>query len=112
MKGRMTIKYSKYLTINCVKYLYVIINKVNGCVEEFNLNKSLTLVPTNENKEMIKKFEKLWSKIINLISSITKNSDDHNDKFIKIKFNFDEELPLNKTIDISSMIIVIKTVFL
>ena len=31
------------------------INKVNGYFEEMNGNKYLTLVPTNENKEIIKK---------------------------------------------------------
>ena len=31
------------------------------------------LVTSNENKEIIKKYEELWSKIRNLISSVTKN---------------------------------------
>ena len=31
---------------------------------------------------------------------------------MKIKFNSDEELPLNKTIEISSMTIVVRTIFL
>ena len=30
---------------------------------------------------------------------------------MKIKFNLDYELPLNKTIDISSMTVVVRTVF-
>ena len=32
-------------------------NKMNGYFEEINENKYLTLVPTNENKEKIKKYE-------------------------------------------------------
>ena len=40
-----------------------------------------------------------------LIRSITKNSDDYNGKYMKTKFNSDDELPLNKTIEIHSMII-------
>ena len=51
----MTIKDSKYLKINSVNPSYVISNKVNGYFEEINGNKYLTLVPTNENKEKIKK---------------------------------------------------------
>ena len=31
---------------------------------------------------------------------------------MKIKFNSDDELPLNKTIEIRSMIIVVRTIFL
>ena len=41
-----------------------------------NGNKYLTLVPTNESKEKIKWYGELWSKIKDLIRSITKNSDD------------------------------------
>ena len=33
--------------------------------------------------------------------------DDYNEKYMKTKFNFDDELPLNKKIEISSMIIVV-----
>ena len=35
----------------------------------------ITLLPSNENKEKIQKYEELWSKIRDLIRSITKNSD-------------------------------------
>ena len=49
---------------------------MNGYFEEINRNKYLTLVPTNESKEKNKKYEKPWSKIKDLISSITKNSND------------------------------------
>ena len=45
-----------------------------------------------------------------LIRSITKNSDDYDKKYMKIKFNVDGELPLNKT-EIPSMIIVGRAVF-
>ena len=69
--------------------LYLIFNKVNGYFEEINGNKYLTLVPTNENKEKIKKYEELWSKIIDLFRSITKNSDS-SEKYMKIKFNSDD----------------------
>ena len=48
---------------------------MGGYFEEVNKSKYLTLVPTNENKEKIKKREKLLSKIRNLIEAITKNSD-------------------------------------
>ena len=60
------------------------------------------LVPTNETKENIKKYEKLWSKIRNLIRLMTENSDGYDENYMKIKFNLDEELPLNKMIEIPS----------
>ena len=49
-------------------------------------------------KKKIKKQEELWNKIKDLIWSITKNSDDYEEKYLEIKFNLDDELPLNKTI--------------
>ena len=40
----------------------------------------LMFVPTNESKEKIKKYQELWSKIRNLSRSITKYSDDYDEK--------------------------------
>ena len=55
---------------------------------------------TNKSKQKIKTYEELWSRIKALIRSITKNSDDYDEKYIKITFNLCDELPLNKTIEI------------
>ena len=38
-----------------------------------------------------------------MIGSINKNSDDYNEKYMTTKFNLDDQLPLNKTIEIPSM---------
>ena len=56
------------------------------------------LVFTNESKEIIKKYEELWSKIRDLIRSISKYSDDYDEKYMKIVFDSDNDLPLNKRI--------------
>ena len=80
--------------------------------EEINGNKYLPLVSTNKSQEKIKKYEELWSKIRNLISSLTKYSDDFDEIYIKITFDLDNELSLNKTIEIPSMIIVVTVIFL
>ena len=69
------------------------------------------MLVSTDSKEKIKKYEELWSKIRDLIRSVTKNSDDYDEKYIKIKFNSDDELPLNKTIEIRSMKIVVRAVF-
>ena len=105
------IKDSIYIRINCVNPLYLIFSKVPLYFEEINGKKYLKLFPTNESKEKIKKYEELWSKIRYLIGLITKNSDDYDEKYMKIKFNSDDELPLNKTIETPSMIIVVRAVF-
>ena len=66
------------------------------------------LVPTNESKQIIKKYEELWSKTWDLIRPITKNSDDYDEKSMKIKSNLDDELNLNKTKEFPSIIIVVR----
>ena len=96
----MTIKDSKYVKNYSVNHLYLIFRYVNGYFEEINGNKYLTLVPTNESKEKIKKYEELWNKIRDLIRSITKNLDGYDERYMKIKFDSDDELPLIKTIKI------------
>ena len=84
---------------------------INGYFEEINGNKYLTLVPTNESKKIIKKYEDLWSKIRDLIKPVTKNSYDYDEKYMKIKFNLDDELPLDKTIETPSITTVVKAIF-
>ena len=71
---------------------------MNGYFEEINKNKYLTLVLSNKSKGIIKKYEELWSKIRDLIKSITKNSDACDQKCVKIKFTSDDQLPENKTV--------------
>ena len=73
--GYVTIKDLKYVKINRVKSFMPYFQQRNGYVEEINGNKYLTLVPTNERKEKLKKYEELWSKIKDLNRSVTKNSD-------------------------------------
>ena len=60
---------------------------------------------------MNNKNEQLWSKMRVLIRSIAKNSDKYDENYMKIKFNSNDELPLNKTIEIRSMIIIVRTSF-
>ena len=43
--------------------------------------------------------------------SVTKNSDDYDEQYMTIKFNSDDELPLNKTIEIPTVIIAVRAVF-
>ena len=59
----------------------------------------------------IKKYEELWIKIRDLIRSVTKKSEDYDEKYMKVKFNSDDELPLNKTIKVPVMIIVVRAGF-
>ena len=90
----MTVKNLRYIKIKSVNLLYLIINKVSGYFEESNGNKYLTLAPTDESKDILKTYEELWNKARGLIRSISNNSDNYDEKYMEIKFNSDDDLPL------------------
>ena len=76
---------------NGVKPLWLIIKKANGYIKESDGNKYLTLIPSDERQDKPKKYEEIWSKINDLIRSTNNNSEE---KYMKIKFNSNEDLPL------------------
>ena len=61
--GYVRVKNLKYIKINSVNSLYLIINKRNGYIEKSHGNKYLTLVPTGKSKYILEKYEELWTKI-------------------------------------------------
>ena len=71
--------------------------------------KNLTLFSNNERKERLKKYEELWSKPKDHIKSKI-DDDDDDEKYLKIKFSIGDDLPLNKTLKLNNMIIVVRTV--
>ena len=87
-------------------------NAMTGYFEEINGNKYSTLAHSNESKEKIIKYEELWIKIRDLIRSVTKKSYNYDEKYTKIKSYSDDELPLNKTIEIPVMVIVVMLFFM
>ena len=102
------IYYIGYVVMKSVKVLYLIINKINGYIEESNGTKCLTLVSAYENKDTLKRYEELWSKIRDLIISITNclhnsnlnNSVNNDEKYMKIKLNLDDHFLLKKTLEL------------
>ena len=69
------------------------------------------LVPINESRENIKMYEGLWIKTGDLTRSRNKNLDYYDEEYIKIKFSSGDKLPLNKTIEILIMKIIVKSCF-
>ena len=63
-------------------------------------------------KTKIKKYEELWIKN-KVTNSVSKKSDDYDydEKYIKIKLNSYNESPLNKTVEISTITIVVRAFF-
>ena len=109
--GYITMKDSDYVKINSINPLYLIIGEVNGYFEEINGNKYLTLVSTDKNKEVLTKYTELWDGIKNSIEKINNKSGEYGKDFMKIKFDSDDSLPLNKTLKLHNMTIIVRSVF-
>ena len=90
--------------------MQIIIN-AKGYIEESFGNKYLTLVSTDESRDKLKEYEKLWRKMEDLIRSINDNSDNYDEKYMKIEFNSDFDLPMKKTIEFYDIILVVRSVF-
>ena len=71
----------------------------------------MTLVHTDESKDALKRYEELWKKIKDLIRSINNISEDYDEKYIKIRFNSDDDLPLTKTLKLHNIKIFVRSVF-
>ena len=78
----------------------MLVNHANGYIEEKNGNKYLIFDTTDENKEVLKRCVDVWAGIKNKIKAINEENDYRKD-YMKIKFNSDDDLPLNKTTKIS-----------
>ena len=71
--GYVTIRDLSYATTNSVKSLHLNINKINEYIQEGNGNKYLTLVPTDESKYTLKKYDELRKKMRYLIRLTSNN---------------------------------------
>ena len=97
MYKNIHIYYIGYTITNNVKLLHLVINNANGYIEQSNGNNYLTLFLTDESRDRLKIYEKLWSKINDfIVRSTNNNSDDYDEKCTKIKFSSSDDLPLKK----------------
>ena len=97
--------------INCVNHLYLLIDHASGYIEEKNGNKYLIFDSIDENKEVLKKYNDVWNGIKNKIKEISGSECDYEKDHMKIKFNSDDNLPLNKPLKFHLMTIIIRCVF-
>ena len=91
--------------------MYLIIAHANGYIEEKGVNKYLIFDSTDESKELLKKYNYVWNGIRDKIKEISSDECDYEKDYMKIKFNSDDDLPLNKPLKFHSMTIIIRSVF-
>ena len=97
--------------INSVNPLYLNITHANRYIEENGVNKHLVFDSTDENKELIKKYNDFFNGIRDKIKEINSNECDYEKDYMKIKFNSDDDLPLNKPLKFHLMTITMRSVF-
>ena len=106
-------KTDDYANIYSVNSLYLVVNYPNGYLEEKNKNKHLFVeYITDKNKEVTIKYTELWDRNKNIIKAINGGKEIAYDKyFMSIKFNSENDLPLNKPLKFYAMTIVVRSVF-
>ena len=124
--GCITIKkISDCKNIYSVNPLYLRITHASGYIKEKDVNKylifdsiklqlmklhSIELHLIDKNKDLLKKYN-VFNGIRDKIKDINNDDCDYEKDYIKIKFNSDDNLPLNKPLNFHNMTITIRSVF-
>ena len=91
--------------------MYLHINHASGYIEEKDANKQLILDSTDENKGLLKRYNDVWGGIGNKIKEVSSGECKYEKDYMKIKFNSDNDLPLNKKLRFHNVTITIRSVF-
>ena len=91
--------------------MYLLTDHANGYIEEKGVNKYLVFDSTDKNKELLKKYNDVFNGIRNKIKKISGDECDYEKDYMKIKFNSDDDLPLNKPLKFHLMTVTIRSVF-
>ena len=97
--------------IYSVNPLYLLVNHASGYIEEKGVNKYLIFDSTDENKELLKKYNDVFNGIRDKIKEVCSDECDYAKDCMKIKFNSVDNLPLNKPLTFHNMTTIIRSVF-
>ena len=92
--------------------MYLIIGEVDGCTEEIDGNKYLSFASTDKNKKVLEKHIKLWDKIKYHFQTINADkSGEYEKDYMKMKFDSDDDLRLNKILKLHMLTIIVRSFF-
>ena len=85
-------------------------NKIKGHFEEVDGDKYLII--SSENGDIMQKYQEVFDGIKEIIKKINEYSQPikYGDNYMKIKFNIDDNIPLNKIIYFPTITIIIRSV--
>ena len=75
------------------------------------VNKYLIFDSTDENKELLQKYNDVWNGVKKKIEQVSSGKCDYKKDCMKIKFNSDDNLSLNKPLKFHNVTIIIRSVF-
>ena len=75
------------------------------------MNKYLIFESIDENKELLKKDNDVFNGIMSKIKEVSNDECDYEKYYMKITFNSDDDLPLNKLLHFNNMAITNRSVF-
>ena len=112
--GYITIKkIDDWEKIDNANPLYLLIDHASGYIEwkNENGNKYLIFDSVDENNELLKKYNDVLNGIRDKIKEVSDSEYDYEKDYMKIKFNSDDNLPLNKPPKFHLMTITIRSAF-
>ena len=92
--------------VNSVNPLYLRIDNASGYIE----NEYLVFDVRDENKELLKRYDDVFNGLIDKIRKVDDDWLEYTKDYAKIKFNSDDNLPLNKPLKFYQMTLTIRCV--
>ena len=89
----------------------MLIDNASGYIREINKDKYLVFDVTDENKELLKRYDDVFNGIIDKIKKIDDDWLEYSKDYMKIRFSSDDNLPLNKPLKFYNMTVTIRCVF-
>ena len=101
------VKKKEEYKINSVNPLFLLIYKIDGFTEEKG-SKYLHIAFTDNNDKVLRKYKEVLGEVKSCIEKINNSkSGEYEKDYIKMEFNSDDKLPLNKQLKFLSVTIVI-----
>ena len=90
----------------------MLVSELDGFIKEKEGSKYLNISLTYNNNDVLVKFGEVWRRIKDQIKKINNGSvDEYAEDYIKIKFDYDDNLPLNKILKFRILTIIIRNIF-
>ena len=96
--------------VNSVNPLYLRVDNASGYIKEDWTHKYLIFYSTDKNKELLKRYSDVFNGLIDKIEKIDDHWLEYTKDYMKIQFNSNDNLPLNKPLKLYQMAATIRCI--